>query len=135
MEMLRDDNSTAHSNYSSVWIDIIDRGGLWHVKVIVYPVFYAMEEEMRRHVRTLSPHEPTLHAKMLHDLLTKNEDVLFYWSMASVEFDSEQDTLILKEIIKLWITARGFAFVSGWMEKYKKIALQKKKALREELQN
>ena len=58
--------------------------------------------------------------------------------MAWVEFDNDEDALILKKIVKLWITIRGFAFVSGWMEKYKqdkKIALQKKKALREELQS
>ena len=101
------------------------------MKDSVYPVFYAMEEEMRRHLNTLSPQKPTLHVKML----TKNEDVLFHWSMASVEFDNEEDALILNKIIKLWIAVRGFAFVSGWMEKYKKSALQKKKALSEELQS
>eukprot|EP00731_Ephydatia_muelleri_P035022 Em0092g6a len=136
--MLRDENSSEHPHDSSVWKDMIDRGGLWHVKDIVYPVFYAMEEEMRRQVHQLSPQHPTLDVKNLQDLLTKNEDVLFYWAMASMEFHNEDDTLILKKIVKLWITVRGFAFVSGWMEKYKQdkiTALQKKKALREEIQN
>ena len=58
--------------------------------------------------------------------------------MALGEFDNDEDALILKKIVKLWITIRGFAFVSSWMEKYKqdkKIALQKIKALLEELQS
>ena len=31
LHMLRDDNPSEHQNDTSVWIDIIDRGGLWHV--------------------------------------------------------------------------------------------------------
>ena len=46
---------------------------LLHVKDIVYPVFYAIEEEMRRHIHRLSPQKPTLDVKMLHDLLTKTK--------------------------------------------------------------
>ena len=92
LEMLCDENSSEHPHDSSAWIDMIDRGGLWHVKDIVYPVFYAMEEEMRRQVHQLSPQHPTLDVKNLQDLLTKNEDVLFYWAMASMEFHNEDDT-------------------------------------------
>ena len=81
LEMLRDENSSQHPHDSSAWIDMIDRGGLWHVKDIVHPVFYAMEEEMRRQVHQLSPQHPTLDVKNFQDLLSENEDVLFYWAM------------------------------------------------------
>ena len=67
LEMLRDENSSEHPHDSSAWIDMIDRGGLWHGKDIVYPVFYAMEEEMRRQVHQLSPQHPTLDVKNLLD--------------------------------------------------------------------
>ena len=81
------------------------------MKDSVYPVFYAMEEEMRRHLHRLSPQKPTFNVQMLRDWLTKNERILFYWTMVSMEFDNEENALILKKIVKLWITVRGFAFV------------------------
>ena len=36
------------------WIQSIDHGSLWHIGDSVYPVFYAMEEETRRHVKNRS---------------------------------------------------------------------------------
>ena len=46
MEMLRRDSAVDSecetSEDSSLWMDIIDRGGLWHIKDDAFPVFYAM---------------------------------------------------------------------------------------------
>ena len=58
--MLQDDNPSEHENDMTVWIDIIDRGGLWHAKDTAYLVLYAVEEEVRRHLHRLSPQNPTL---------------------------------------------------------------------------
>ena len=31
------------------WVDVVDRGGLLHMKEGTYMLFYAMEEEVREH--------------------------------------------------------------------------------------
>ena len=50
--------------------------------------------------------------------------------VASAEFGQEEETVLLQEITKLWITVRGFACVIGWVEQFKQLktsTLQKKR--------
>eukprot|EP00731_Ephydatia_muelleri_P014924 Em0008g644a len=141
MEMLRHDSAVDSecetSEDSSLWMDIIDRGGLWHIKDDVFPVFYAMEEEVRRFIRNPSRKQSALDVKQLSNAILSCEDVLFFWSIATVQLDENEERLLLKKITKLWITVRGFAYTSAWIEPYKQKksqVLQKKKALRKTLQ-
>ena len=47
---------------------------------------------------------------------------IHFWSMLSVDIEEEQDALeLLRTIIQLWITIRGFAMTSTWMESYKQV--------------
>ena len=42
------------------------------------------------------------------------------WSRLSVDIDTEHnDALLLKEIIGLWLTIRGFSIAGQWLEIYK----------------
>ena len=41
------------------------------------------------------------------------------WSMLSVDIDDSFSSELLDDIIKLWVTIRGFSTVSAWMEEYK----------------
>ena len=68
------------------WVELIDRGGLCHVKDETYQLFYAMELVVRQHLiikqaGTLGHgSRAEIEMKMLED-----EEVLFAWSIASVE--------------------------------------------------
>lgn len=137
MEMLQRDSECETNEDSSLWMDTIDRGGLWHIKDDVYPVFYAMEEEVRRFIHNPSHKQSALDVKQLSNAILSSEDVLFFWSIATVQFDENEERLLLKKITKLWITVRGLTYTSGWIEQYKQKksqVLQKKKALRKTLQ-
>ena len=141
MEMLRRDSAVDSecetSEDSSLWMDIIDRGGLWHIKDDVFPVFYAMEEEVRRFIRNPLRKQSALNVKQLSNAILSCEDVLFFWSIATIQLDENEEKLLLKKITKLWITVRGFVYTSAWIEQYKQKksqVLQKKKALRKTLQ-
>ncbi len=60
-----------------------------------------------------------------------SENVQFYWCMVAYDM-----TELLRILIELWITVRGFSFVKSYMELYKqqaKKALQKSKVLRSKL--
>ena len=62
--------------------------------------------------------------KIINELST-NEDVLFYWLIvgADIEEDDERvHTELLRRIIELFVTIRGFSYASGWLEKYKQIS-------------
>ena len=59
------------------------------------------------------------------------------WSLLSADIDSEAFACeLLAEMIKLWVTIRGFSTVSEWVEQYKassKTTTQKSKGLRKTL--
>ena len=105
---------------------------MWHIKDDVFPVFYAMEEEVRRFIRNPSRKQSALDVKQLSNAILSCEDMLFFWSIATIQLDENKEKLLLKKITKLWITVRGFAYTSTWIEQYKEKksqVLQKTKAL------
>ena len=64
--------------------------------------------------------------------MLEDEEVLFAWSIASVELDDKTSTVLLKMIVELWLTIRGLPFASAFIEQYKnttKKGLQRSKAL------
>ena len=45
----------------------------------------------------------------------------FYWSMLSIDIHSPEDAdELLKAVIKLWVTIRGYSLTAAWFEEYKK---------------
>ena len=52
--------------------------------------------------------------KHLERMLYTDDDVLFNWTMTGSD-----DENLLQQIIKLWVTIRGFSFAKSIMEKYK----------------
>ena len=72
--------------------------------------------------------QATLNVTAVCDIVVSNEDVQFYWCIVLAQYQQKHETLLLKEIAMQWITVRGFAYTSGWIEQYKQIkktALQK----------
>ena len=57
----------------------------------------------------------------VHDRVKENEDVQFYRAILSQEIDNpDVSQELLAEIIKLWVTVRGYAMTATWMETFKK---------------
>lgn len=109
---------------AEVWTDLVDRGGLWHVKESTFQLMCAFEEEIRKHLNTLSSTggcTPGVKEKFVGTLMS-SEDVQFYWCIVTANFeadDPEVHDCILKMIIQLFVTVRGFAYASSWIEHYK----------------
>ena len=105
------------------WTNLLDRGGLWHVRETTFQVFNALEEGVRQFLSELSsPAAATgLKAKFVAKLVT-NDDVQFHWSIATAAFDVDDTKVhetVLGKITELYITIRGFAYASAWTEQYK----------------
>ena len=89
--------------YTKEWITAIDRGGLFHVNDGAYHLFRTIEEETRqilpRHLAN-----PLNSRDALLEEIKESEDVLFYWSMLSIDIHSHEDAdELLKAVIKLWV--------------------------------
>ena len=119
------------------WCNLVDRGGLWHVNDEAYTLFYAMEEEIRQ-VLTLgavSKQSEGSTTKIINRIM-QSEDVLFQWCIRSPECDDAVSKAVLKKVVELYVTIRGFAFASSCLELYKQSkrkALQRSKGIRKEL--
>ena len=133
-----EDDNDQEATSSETWLNSIDRGGLWHISDMTYVVFQAMEEAVRQQLRKSNTHNLTLSGGK-HALVSKiasDEAVQFHWSVVAADFGEAEEKILLDMIIDLWVTIRGFSFVSGWIEAYKqsnKRNLQKSKALRSDL--
>ena len=67
------------------------------------------------------------------DSIVSSEDVLFYWSIEACNWEEEESVALLGLVANLYVTIRGFAFVSSCMELYKqeqKKTTQKSKGIR-----
>ena len=59
------------------------------------------------------------HALVIEDVAT-DVDVAFNWSMLSVEITREDHSVeLLRHIIKLWVTIRGFSLAKMGIKQYK----------------
>ena len=63
--------------------------------------------------------------------------IQFHWTLLSQNIQvSDSSDVLLKEIIKLWITNRGFSITGYWMELYKekeKNTIKKSRGLRKSM--
>ena len=112
----------------------MDRGGFSHVNNATYCAFLAMELELRKHISLQSVHKVNddFKKKVLKSIV-ENEDVLFHWTLVATDWEEEEATALLKLVADLFVTIRGFAFVSSWMELRKqetKKSTQKSKGVR-----
>ena len=54
-------------------------------------------------------------------MTVQDEDVQFHWALINQDIDKPEDAeVLLIEIVKLWVTIRGFSLAASWMEEYKK---------------
>ena len=122
---------------SADWTKAINRGGTELVNNKTYHFFHAVEMNVRQHFSKTSA--PTLSAGSKAELaesITINEDVLFYWSIISAEWEEKEEQILLRMLIDLWVTVHGFSFAESMLEMYKqaqKKTVQKLKGVRKQL--
>ena len=98
---------------------------------ITFELFLAMEYELRSHIGAENIcKEAASHIKT-------SEDVHFLWDIISTNWEENVASLLLNQMVQLWIQIRRFSYASAWVEMYKvthKKTTQKSKGLRKELQ-
>ena len=67
------------------------------------------------------------------EFVTSDSDVQFHWSIVSIDIEEEKHSSeVLKDIVQLWLSIRGFSISRAWMEGYKTtvcVTTKKKKSL------
>lgn len=135
MALIKDKKSRTCGN-SEEWTVRVNRGGLCRIKEATFNVFLAIEEELKECLKTLTE---ILKKDEIIERVTTNDDVEFYWLIATADFEidiREVHQELLRKIVELYVTVRGFSFASAWLEKYKqktKKSTQRSKSLRRDL--
>ena len=114
-KLIETDKTTIQDSSSAEWTYIIDRGGLVHVTDKCYQLCLAVEHATRQqvHLDNITFMDDTFR-KHLEDMLISDDDVLFGWTM--IVGDETEKEHALHEIIKLWMTIRGFTFAKSIMD-------------------
>ena len=81
--------------------------------------------------------EGSSHSKNeLVQTIKTDEDVLFAWSLITVDLSRDDSGLLLTDVIQMWITIHGFSIASKLIDDYKestRLTTKGKKALRRQL--
>ena len=131
-------------DYTKSWVQRVNRGGLFEVKDEAYLLFIAIETSMRsklteqlmKSVDGMSESETGAKSRII-DFVIENTEVDRCWSTLSSDIqDEHHSNELLRDIVTLWLTIRGFSISKSWMEDYKRVLCitnAKKRSLRKEL--
>lgn len=127
---------STYYDYTKAWIKLVNRGGLFEINNDCFLFFKAIElhvqETLRGHLLS-----GNIEKQEYLSQLVKEEDIHLLWSKLCADIeDSDSSCELLTAIIDKWVTIRGFAQVSSWVNDYKAATsekLKKKKALRKTL--
>ena len=123
--------------YTMKWTRLVNRGGLFEINETTYALFREIEMIVRKHLLVIFERTSPKTKEMLSSAVSSDEDIQFYWTILSVDIESEEQAIkLLTEIIGLWVTIRGFSIAGTWMENYQKVrksVSHKSKALRKQL--
>ena len=112
-------DTTDFTTYTSEWFKKTNRGGLFPVNDETLTFFIAVEKVTRTYLPKYCSNNYENTKDVLIKVITEDIDVQFYWTLISQDIDEEEDAVrLLKEIVTLWITIRGFSQASTWLEEY-----------------
>lgn len=137
--MSRSGEESSFYAYSSEWIDAVNRGGLFVVSDHTFELFRSIEVKTRQvlPLHLAGSAQACSSKEDLVKLVVNDEMVQLNWRTVGVDIVDEEDANdLLTMIVGMWITMRGFALTSTWMEDYKRAkdkTLKKSKSLRKEL--
>lgn len=134
--MAVDGEEASFLQYTQTWTRMVNRGGLFEISDRTYLFFKTLEVQTQRllpgHLR-----KATSSKDELIDAIASEENVDMMWSMLAMDIrDEVESEELLKEICNLWVTTRGFAMTSFWLEEFKrttKETTKKRKSLRKSL--
>ena len=107
-------------DYTKEWIKLVNRGGLFQINDEVFCFFVEIEMKLRRHLPGLFKSNSAIKKNEIVADIVHNEDVLYNWTAVTSDLDDEAlSKELLKHIIELYITIRGFSAAGAWMEYYK----------------
>jgi hypothetical protein len=112
------DEEETYLEYTTRWIKIKNKGGLFVIPDVVYQCFTAIEEVTRAYLTEID-FSNNINFEKLHRKICKDDNVQFWWALVTATIDDDLASILLSKITKLWITVRGFSYANAIVEQYK----------------
>ena len=106
--------------YSRHWIDLVNRGGLFPLNDQAFSFFAEVERKVRSILPYIVLSQESCKEETIQHILT-DDDIQWEWCLISQDIDCyKESNEVLKDIVELWVTIRGFSLAASWLEAYKK---------------
>lgn len=113
-------DSSDFLEYTKEWISKVNRGGLFPLNNQTFLLFSEVEKTTRTLLASRILNKRSITQDDVIEKIEKNEEVQFHWTLISHCIDKNEDAnWLLHELVKLYVTIRGFSMVAMWMELYK----------------
>ena len=125
----------SYLDYTRIWLEKTNRGGLYHVSSLCYDLFYEIEMSVYEKLQDQFTSKIKSTIEDIERIAYNDADVNRIWANCSVSMPINSGE-ILRDIIHEWVHLRGHSLTSEYMEQYKRLKQQetrKKKGIRGEL--
>ncbi len=101
--------------YTKEWINKVNRGGLFPLNNHqTFLLFTEIEKNTRTVLARHMNKKCTTHEDVIKNV-EEIEEVQFHWTLISQSVEKKEDAdWLLREIVKLYVTIRGFAMAASW---------------------
>ena len=110
-------------DYTKEWLSKVNRGSLFPLNDTTFMLFTEIEKQTRHFLTCHMLKTSTSQEELQEDVIKKitdNDNVQFQWALISQCIEKKEDACcLLDEIVKLYVTIRGFSVAAMWMEIYK----------------
>ena len=112
------DDSHDFLSYTKSWFYKVNRGGLFPLNDETFMFFIEIEKMVRvllhRHITESDSRKDVEY--VIKEIL-KSDDVQFHWALIALNIESDEEMQeLLHEIVRMWVTIRGFSVAAVWME-------------------
>lgn len=125
--------------YTKKWIELVNRGKLFTVSDETYRFFHDLEMKVCAYLKDifLAGGQADQSKEEIVSSIVEDTDVQFSWLLLCLDLDDEYlSNELLKSVVEMWLTIRGFSMANIWMEYYKQSDesnIKSKKGLRKGL--
>ncbi len=120
--------------YSTLWLELVDRGGLYHINDDVFLLMESIEMVVRRYLNIPTFVPGTDLTKTVREEILLNHNIVVLWERIADDIPPRFEGYsieLLTLIIDLWVTIRSNSFAKGWTMNFEK---RYKKGTRKTLQ-
>lgn len=108
--------------YTKKWIELVNRGKLFNVSDETYRFFHDLEIKVCAYLQDifLAGGQADQSKVEIISSIVEDTDVQFSWLLLCLDLDDEElSNELLKNVVEMWLTIRGFSMANTWMEYYK----------------